>query len=187
MELTLRTEFIRSKAASRAAGVAVFAILTMLGAFVRIPVPGSPVPLTLQTFFVLLSGACLGRRMGALSQVCYVLVGIAGLPVFSQAGSGIPYLAGPTGGYLAGFIAASLWVGPAAQRVKTRTGLFLLFCCGTMLILCCGTLWLSFLLRYPPLEALYSGFLIFIPGDAAKAYAAACVYHMIQKRCKQLF
>src|SRR5512137_1746469 len=115
MELSLHTELIRSKAASRAAAVAVFAVLSMLGAFVRIPIPWSPVPLTLQTFFVLLSGACLGRRLGAVSQVCYVLVGIAGLPVFSQAGSGLLYLAGPTGGYLAGFIAASLWIGSSAQ------------------------------------------------------------------------
>ena len=187
MELSLHTEFMRSKAVSRVAGVAVFVVLSMLGAFVRIPIPGSPVPLTLQTFFVLLSGACMGRRMGAASQICYVLLGIAGLPIFSQAGSGMLYLAGPTGGYLAGFVAASFMAGSLAPRIKTRAGLFILFCGAGMVILCCGTLWLAFTLALPPLKALYSGLLVFMPGDAAKAYAAACVYHAIRKRCAELF
>jgi biotin transport system substrate-specific component len=95
MEALLRKEIILNKTLCRVIGIAVFIILTSLGAFVRIPLPFSPVPLTLQTFFVLLGGALLGSNLGALSQLSYIFLGVLGLPVFSGAGSGLSYFWAP--------------------------------------------------------------------------------------------
>lgn len=88
MEAILKREIVVNKTACRIIGVTVFVILTSLGAFVRIPLPFTPVPVTLQTFFVLLSGAVLGGAIGAASQLSYLLLGTAGLPIFTNAGSG---------------------------------------------------------------------------------------------------
>ncbi|MFN2327253.1 MAG: biotin transporter BioY, partial [Gemmatimonadales bacterium] len=77
--------------------VAAFALATAFGAHVAVPL--TPVPVTLQTLFVVLAGAMLGPRLGAASQIAYLGMGIAGLPVF-VGGFGLAYLAGPTGGYL---------------------------------------------------------------------------------------
>ena len=92
----------------QAAMVALFAGLTAVGAFVRIPLPG--VPLTLQTAAVLMSGIVLGSRMGALSQAVYVVTGLVGLPVFAQ-GGGPGYVLNPTFGYLCGFVGGSAVAG----------------------------------------------------------------------------
>lgn len=75
-----------------------------------------PVPITGQTFAVLLSGVLLGSRRGALSQLAYLAQGACGLPVFAAGHSGLPYMLGPTGGYLAGFVAAAFVVGLLAER-----------------------------------------------------------------------
>src|SRR5262245_41782242 len=88
-----------------------FAFLTWAGARVSVPIPFTPVPATLQTLAVLLAGAFLGARAGAASQTIYIMMGIAGLPVFALPGGGPAYLLGPTGGYLAGFVAAPFIVG----------------------------------------------------------------------------
>ncbi|MCD6218751.1 biotin transporter BioY [Candidatus Calescamantes bacterium] len=87
-------------------GVFAFSFLTALGARIKIPLPFTPVPITLQVFFVLFSGAILGKEGGALSQLLYLALGSMGLPFFAS-GSGALYLSGPTGGYLAGFVVAS--------------------------------------------------------------------------------
>src|SRR5262249_33431457 len=76
-----------------------FALVTWGAARISVPLPMTPVPGTLQTLAVLLAGAVLGRRAGAASQASYLLMGVAGLPVFALPGSGPTYLLGPTGGY----------------------------------------------------------------------------------------
>ena len=87
--------------------------LTACGAFVKIPLPY--VPLTLQTLFVYLSGALLGARLGALSQAAYVVLGLAGIPLFAG-GGGPAYVLRPTFGYLIGFIPAAYLVGRIVER-----------------------------------------------------------------------
>jgi biotin transport system substrate-specific component len=94
--------------------ITLFAALTALGARVTIPLPFTPVPVTLQVLFPLLAGLLLGGKRGALSQAEYVAAGLAGFPVFAKGGSGLAYLFGPTGGYLLGFIAAAFVVGELA-------------------------------------------------------------------------
>lgn len=94
----------------RAVAVAAFAALTALGARLSVPLPGTPVPFTLQPVAVLLAGLLLGPAAGAASQFTYLAAGAAGLPVFA-AGGGLAYLGGPTGGYLMAFPVAAAVAG----------------------------------------------------------------------------
>ena len=93
-----------------------FAALTALGAYLIIPLPFSPVPLTLQTFFTYTSGAVLGKYRGALSQIIYIGLGCLGLPVFAGGKAGFGVLLGPTGGYLIGFVLGAFLIGFLVER-----------------------------------------------------------------------
>src|SRR5690606_40864442 len=98
-------EVLTSLPARRAFAVTTFVLLTAFSAHVSAPLPGTAVPVSLQTLMVLLSGMLLGPALGAAAQTAYLAAGAAGLPVFT-AGLGVPYLFGPTGGYLLAFPAA---------------------------------------------------------------------------------
>lgn len=176
-----------NKAACRIIGISAFVIMTGLGAFVRIPLPFSPVPLTLQTFFVLLSGAVLGSKLGLTAQLSYMLLGVSGVPLFTASGSGLLYLAGPTAGYLFGFMPASFLVGRFIRYSKNFFSLFALFCLADLIILACGMLWLKFLFGYGIDKAFLLGFFPFIPGDMLKALAAAAFYSRLKSRLKEIF
>jgi biotin transport system substrate-specific component len=158
---------------SGALSVLLFAGLTALGAFVYVSLPFTPVPLTLQVFFVLLSGAVLGRK-GAFSQALYVMAGAAGLPIFAGAGGGIARLLGPTGGYLQGFILSPLLVGHLCGRGERRPVRTLMaVLSGVAVIYVCGALQLGLLLHLTPVKALQLGVFPFLPGDLLKASLAA--------------
>ena len=86
-----------------AMGVVAFALAPAAGAYIAIPLPFTPVPITLQPLFVILAGALLGPWAGATSMAMYLTLGAIGAPVFSGGHAGLPWLMGPTGGYLAGF------------------------------------------------------------------------------------
>ncbi|MBI1935205.1 biotin transporter BioY [Candidatus Woesearchaeota archaeon] len=95
---------------------ALFAALTGAVAWFKIPLPFTPVPITLQTLMVLLSGAALGAYYGALSMIVYLILGVIGLPVFAGGSSGIPALLGPTGGYLLSYPVAAFVVGKMIEK-----------------------------------------------------------------------
>src|SRR3989344_4961015 len=97
---------------------ALFAALTAAVSPIKIPLGFTPVPITLQTLMVLLSGAVLGSRLGALSQFLYVLVGALGLPVFAGGGSGLGALLGPSGGYLISYPFAAFITGKMIEKKK---------------------------------------------------------------------
>ena len=97
---------------------ALFTALTAIGAFIQIPVPGMDY-FTLQTLFVLLAGMLLGSKLGALSVTVYVLIGLAGVPIFA-AGGGITYVVRPSFGYLLGFIAGAFVTGFIAEKLHAR-------------------------------------------------------------------
>jgi biotin transport system substrate-specific component len=169
------------RAAATAAVVTGFALLTFAGAAIRIPLPFTPVPITLQTFFVLCSGAFLGGFAGSASQLLYILFGIAGFSVFTGSGAGALYLCGPTGGYLAGFVLASLVSGLAVSRAKSFAGMFFCFLLGSAIILACGTAWLAFVTGRPFNAALAAGAVPFIPGDSLKSFTAAAIFCRFKK------
>jgi len=124
-----------------------FAALTGIGALIRIPT--SPVPVTMQVFFVLLSGMLLGPRWGALSMVLYLGMGLCGAPFFAAPPyAGPAVLFGPTGGYLWGFVVAAAAAGWASRRLASRArfkgmGYLLAGAAGIAAIYACGTAWLG--------------------------------------------
>ena len=186
MQALLRKEIVCDKAVSRVWAVVVFMTLTVLSGFVRIPVPMSPVPVTLQTFFVLLAGASLGGWRGGISQMGYMAMGVCGLPVFSTVGSGFLYLTGPSGGYMAGFVFAALFVGFMRRFAGVSyVRLFILFVVADAIILWSGVAWLRFLTGYDSLKLMQIGFFPFIPGDLLKAAAAAATYKALRPRFDQ--
>ena len=155
-------------------------LLITIGAFfvavlaqVRIPLPFTPVPLTGQTFAVLLVGAALGSKRGATSLALYTLMGAMGLPFFAGGASGLAYMSGPTLGYLVGFVAAAYIVGLLAERGlerSVRTSL-VPFLTGTLVIYLFGAGWLAILFGLE--QALALGVLPFLAGDALKMLLAA--------------
>lgn len=151
-------------------------VVTALAAQIAIPVPWSPVPITGQTFAVLLTGAALGARRGFLAQALYLFYGAAGLPVFAGGAAGIAVFMGPTGGYAAAFPFAAALTGWLAQRGWDRrfftTLLALLL--GSTIIFALGLAGLS---RFLPAEQLLTaGLLPFIPGDIIKSSLAALAF-----------
>ena len=149
------------------------ALLVALLAQVRIPLPFTPVPLTGQTFAVLLVGATLGSKRGAGSMMLYTVIGALGFPVFAGSAAGIAYLAGPTLGYLVGFVVAAFVIGKLAERGlerNLRTSL-LPFFIGTLVIYAFGAGWLAILFGVE--KALALGVLPFIVGDVIKLALAA--------------
>jgi biotin transport system substrate-specific component len=137
-----REEFVTSRALRRTIGVAVFAMATAFGAKVAIPLPGTPVPFTLQLVCVLLAGAVLGAGLGAISQAVYLAAGALGAPVFA-AGGGLAYLLGPTAGYLLAFPAAAWVVGATAGRAAGTPRLLVGLIAGALLIQFGGAAWLA--------------------------------------------
>jgi len=186
MERVLDREIITNKIFCRFLAVTVFIALTALGAFVRIPLPFTPVPLTLQTFFVLLSGAFLGAGLGLTVQASYLLLGVLGVPLFSGSSAGLAYLFGPSAGYLCGFLIAAFFLGRALGNNKqVLISNFVLFCVADAIILLSGAIWLKFILGISFTQALYLGFLPFIPGDLMKLSLAVFIYSKINPRLKE--
>lgn len=165
--------------------VVAFAGLTGIAAQIRIFLPFSPVPITLQTFAVLLAGVILGMRLGGLSQGLYVGGGLLGMPWFQGFGAGVGHVLGPTGGYIVGFIIAAGVIGLAIDRLpKMRTfwGLIaLLTFANVVVIYGLGTTWL-FLWgsvvtggSMTVIDAVVAGVLPFLIGDAVKLVGAAVI------------
>ena len=152
-----------------------FFLGTMLGAYVEIWLPFTPVPLTLQTLFVLLGAAYLGKGWSSGVQAAYLGAGAAGAAVFAGAAAGAAQLVGPTAGYLWAFLPASLLVGSLWERA-CRKGLLsriALLAAADALILLCGTVWLGLLLKASLWQSLLMGALPFVPGEIVKVSVAA--------------
>jgi len=142
----------------------------------RLPVPGTPVPVTGQVLAVLLSGIALGSGWGALSQVFYVGIGAAGLPWFAGSVGGAAILLGPTGGYLLGFVPAAMLIGVLTGRSRTLRhplGMIPVMLLAVGVIYLCGTLQLAAVMHLDMRQAFDKGVAPFIVWDVAKAFLAA--------------
>ncbi len=150
-------------------------VVVALSAQIVIPLPFTPVPITGQTFGVLLAAAALGPARAVTSMALYLLLGMAGLPIFQHASAGLTYALGTTGGYLIGFIAAAWLVGSLARRGLDRRpgGTALAFVAGSLVIYAFGVPWLAFTLDVALPDAVRLGVLPFLLGDAIKAILAA--------------
>ncbi len=161
-----------------------FSVLTFLSAQVVVPV--QPVPFTLQTMLVILSGAFLGARNGMISQIIYLAGGAIGLPIFAEFSFGFARLIGPTGGYLIAFPLAAFLVGYLLEK-KSNTGMIVLsMVIGSLVILLSGSLYLSLYLDGNLYSALFSGAIIFSPWDVIKIAAAVSIYKAFAKKYPKL-
>ena len=152
-----------------------FGAATAAGAYMVVPIP--PVPITLQTLFLGIAGLLLGARLGAMSQVVYVMTGAIGLPVFAGGKAGLGVLFGPTGGYLLGFIAGAYTIGKLAELRPAWGAAWAVFAlsAGTVVIYTLGIAQLSLVAQLPVLKAVAVGVVPFLPGDAVKIGVAAVV------------
>ncbi len=172
----------RAGALQNALLVVITSLLTAAAAQLEIRLPWTPVPITGQTFVVLLSGVVLGPRRAFLAQALYLLEGAAGLPFFAGGSAGIARILGPSGGYLVGFPFAALVTGLLAERAWDRHPLTM-FCAmllGSTVIFALG---LGQLARFVvPGQLVASGLTPFVAGDLVKAALAAVVFPFFWKR-----
>jgi biotin transport system substrate-specific component len=153
------------------------ALLAALTAILsQFAIPIGPVPINLATFSVFCAGALLGARLGAVSQLIYVLLGLAGIPVFANLRGGVGVVLGPTGGYIAGYVAAAWLVGFIMER--GHSGLPMLIpamTAGMGLCYLLGTAWFMFSTQSDLGRSLTLCVLPFLPGDALKILTAAAL------------
>lgn len=167
-------------------------LLIALSAQISFRLPFSPVPITGQTFAILMAGALLGANRGALCVLAYLFEGAIGLPVFAGGGAGIIWLFGPTGGYLVGFVAAAWAVGKLCERGWDRN-IISTVCCmiiGNICLYSCGVLWLSYLAwagnsGLNLSQILTAGVYPFVVGEVIKMILAAvmlpCGWKLLSK------
>ncbi len=153
----------------------VLAGVVLLTLSAKLQVPFWPVPMTLQTLVVLVLGIAYGARLGAATVVAYLAAGIAGLPVFAGASAGPAYMAGPTAGYLVGFLVAATVAGHLAERGwDRRLGLLIAAACiGHVVIFVFGVAWLTVL--FGPDKAIAVGLAPFIWATILKTALAVAV------------
>jgi biotin transport system substrate-specific component len=170
--------------ATDAIWVIAFSLVTAACAQISIHLPYLPVPITGQTFAVLLGGAVLGCRRGFLSQVVYLAEGAAGLPVFADGAGSAFHLVGPSGGYLLCFPLAAALVGfLVEQGVARSTGkLVAALVSADVLILLAGSTWLRLLFRVPFAKSWQLGFYPFLIADVAKIVLVGCVLPRVLRR-----
>ncbi len=156
------------------AGAVVLATLTWVGANIFIPLV--PVPVTLQTLFVLLAGSVVGARYGTVSQFVYVGAGALGLPIFAGGLAGLGIIAGPTGGYLLSFLIAPFVVSRLIHRSNGLLWQTTTFTVGTLIIFVLGVSHLAAFYTHDLSDAIRLGFLPFIPGAVFKIVAAVSIH-----------
>lgn len=161
--------------------VAMFTGLTAMGAFISIPI--GPVPITLQTLFVILSGLILGPKLGALSQIVYIILGLVGIPIFAGFTGGLQSVMKPSFGFAIGFIFAAYVVGKIVhleEKVSTRN-IWIASLVGTVVIYLFGLPYMYYILNVIMAKGLSFvaivkiGCLLFLPGDLAKFILASVV------------
>lgn len=163
---------VNMAAAARGHATARFWAMALLGSAVlaasaQVSLPMWPVPATLQTLAVLLLGALGGSRLGAASVALYLAEGAMGLPVFAHGTGGIAVLAGPTAGYLLGFLPAAALAGLAGRGLARQA---LVLTAAHLLLFVPGVAWLAGFVGWE--QALMAGFVLFVPGTAVKTALA---------------
>ena len=164
---------------------ALFAALMVAGTYIRIPL--GPVPVVLTTLFVIASGAILGPAGGTGAVFLYLVLGALGLPVFSQ-GGGLALFAGPTGGFLIGYLAGAFTAGiivktGKSSRIRDLLGIL----AGTLIIYLPGLPWLSRALDFGLRRTLTVGFLPFLPGDLLKALVVFLLLQRLRLSLPEFF
>lgn len=162
----------RAQALNKAVFVGLGVVLLTVAS--KVQVPFWPVPMTLQTLAVLMIGATAGARLGGATVLAWLALGAVGAPVFAT-GAGLAYMAGPTGGYLLGFLLAAVFTGYLADKGEGRTlfSALAVLAMGEVLIFAAGTGWLALLIG--PQKAVAAGLIPFIPAEVLKVALGTAV------------
>ena len=163
------------------------AILCIVAPF-SFPLPFSPVPISFATFILYINAYVLGYRLGTVTCLLYLLLGLTGIPVFSGFGAGIGKLAGPTGGYLIGYIFLALIGGfvieiSEGRRLWSALGLI----AGTAVTYAFGTMWLASQMNLTFMQGLMAGVIPYLLGDGLKITAALIIGTILKSRIKHLY
>ncbi len=161
--------------------VALFTALTSIGAYISIPF--KPVPITLQSFFVILSGILIGPKLGALSQVLYILLGLVGIPVFSGFVGGPQIIMKPSFGFIVGFVFAAFISGKLSHGEDSISSIkiWMASIISTLIIYLFGLPYMYYILNgvmgisISVKDAIYANFLLFLPGDTLKIIIASLI------------
>lgn len=162
--------------------IAVMAAITCILGPLSIPIPVSPVPISLTNLAIYLTVCLLGWKFGTISYLIYLLIGIAGLPVFSSFSSGFAKLLGPTGGYLIGFIPMAIICGLVFEKISNRGIQIVGLAVGTIVAYAFGTAWLAVEAHLTFYQALLAGVIPYIPGDLVKIILVVMVGPIVKKR-----
>jgi len=174
--MTVGVTTARGLAAARFWGLALLGS-AVLAASAQVALPMWPVPATLQTLAVLLLGALGGARLGVASVALYLAEGATGLPVFANGTGGLAVLAGPTAGYLLGFLAAAWIAGLAGQGLARQAAVLTL---AHLVLFLPGVAWLAGFVGWE--RAAMAGFVVFIPGTVVKTALAVAVLRAVGRR-----
>lgn len=165
--------------------ISLFSALTAIGAFISIPL--GPVPITLQTLFVLLAGFLLSPRSAALSQIVYISIGLVGLPIFSGFTGGLQAVLKPSFGFLVGFIVASFLASLISKKHRSAMGLLIAGAVATITMYIIGIPYMAFILNhvmdggFSLMAILNMGLLLFLPGDLLKLIIATYLGNRLGK------
>jgi biotin transport system substrate-specific component len=161
-----------------------FATLTVVGSILQIPLPFTPVPINLALLSVYLAGGLLGAKYGSISQAVYILLGVIGLPVFSGFLGGVGVLAGPTGGYIIGYISAAFIIGMITGTGKNPVvwRLIAALTAGTVACYTLGTLWFMICTGASLIAAVSMCIVPFLIGDVLKIAAAVFLIKILKRR-----
>lgn len=163
-----------------------FASMTAICSYITIPLGFTPVPMNLGTLGVFLAGGLIGKKYGTLSMVVYVLMGAAGIPVFAGFQAGVGVLAGPTGGFIFGYIAAAFIIGAVMEHPETAEGgrktalCIMAMIMGLFTCYLLGTLWFIVLTNTGLWAALTACVMPFLPADAVKIFAAVVLVRRLR-------
>jgi len=165
---------------------AFFIALIIMGAYMSIRLPLSPVPIVLADFFIMLAGLFLGLKHGLLVVLIYLMLGIIGFPVFSNGGAGLGFFLGPTGGFLIGYLLLVIIIGALNQKETFRPMNFIFaMLLGNVLLFTTGIIWLKISLDLTWHGAFVGGLLPFLPGTAIKIIAAVPIGKLFWHRFKE--
>lgn len=162
------------------------AVLCILGPL-TIPIPISVVPISFTNLAIYIIVYVLGWKKGTITYLLYFIIGLAGVPVFSGFGAGLSKLAGPTGGYLIGFIFMTMFAGFMVEKFPGKKLMHLIgMVVGLMIAYTLGTVWLAYQLDVTIKAGIFMAVVPYLPGDALKIAAALMVGPVLQKNLKNV-
>ncbi|WP_294400859.1 biotin transporter BioY [uncultured Clostridium sp.] len=167
--------------------IALMTAVTCIVAPFSIPLPFTPVPISLTNLVIYISCCVLGAKNGTISFLLYLLIGLIGLPVFSGFTGGLTKLAGPTGGYLIGFIFCALFTGIFVEKFEDKIYMYPVgMIIGTIICYGFGTAWLAFQMNLRFVQALFMGVIPYLIGDTLKIIVSSLLGYTLRNRLKSL-